>query len=90
MIIYKHIYLKKNHTSIVSFRVKGCPVDSIGEALANNYNIALRYGLHCAPHAHEVSNTLPEGTIRVSIGYFTTEEDIEKFDYALSELEYEI
>lgn len=94
-VIEKYDYIqsyipKKNHTSIVSFRVKGYPVDSIGEALANNYNIALRYGLHCAPHAHEVSNTLPEGTIRVSIGYFTTEEDIEKFDYALSELEYEI
>ena len=94
-VIEKYDYIqayipKKNHTSIVSFRVKGYPVDSIGEALVNNYNIALRYGLHCAPHAHEVSNTLPEGTIRVSIGYFTTEEDIEKFDYALSELEYEI
>lgn len=94
-VIEKYDYIqsyipKKNHTSIVSFRVKGYPVDSIGEALANNYNIALRYGLHCAPYAHEVSNTLPEGTIRVSIGYFTTEEDIERFDYALSELEYEI
>ena len=94
-VIEKYDYIqsyipKKNHTSIVSFKVKGYPVDSIGEALANNYNITLRYGLHCAPYAHEVSNTLPEGTIRVSIGYFTTEEDIEKFDYALSELEYEI
>ena len=94
-VIEKYDYIqayipKKNHTSIVSFRVKGYPVDSIGEALANKYNIALRYGLHCAPHAHEVSNTLPEGTIRVSIGYFTTEEEIEKFDDALNELEYEI
>jgi len=94
-VIEKYDYIqayipKKNHTSIVSFRVKGYPVDSMGEALANNYNITLRYGLHCAPYAHEVSNTLPEGTIRVSIGYFTTEEDIKRFDYALSELEYEI
>lgn len=88
---YIQAYIPKiNHTSIVSFTVKGYPVDSIGEAIADNYNIALRYGLHCAPHAHEVTNTLPEGTIRVSIGYFTTEEDIEKLDYALSELEYEI
>ncbi len=94
-VIKKYDYIqsyipKQNHTSIVSFRVKGYPVDSMGEAIANNYNIALRYGLHCAPYAHEITNTLPEGTIRVSIGYFTTEEDIKRFDYALSELEYEI
>ena len=94
-VIEKYDYIqtyipKQNHTSIVSFRVKGYPVDSMGEAIANNYNIALRYGLHCAPYAHEITNTLPEGTIRVSIGYFTTEEDIKRFDYALSELEYEI
>lgn len=88
---YIQSYIPKiNHTSIVSFTVKGYPVDSIGEAIADNYNIALRYGLHCAPHAHEVSNTLPEGTIRVSIGYFTTKQDIERLDNALSELEYEI
>ena len=94
-VIKKYDYIqsyipKQNHTSIVSFRVKGYPVDSMGEAIANNYNIALRYGLHCAPYAHEITNTLPEGTIRISIGYFTTEEDIKRFDYALSELEYEI
>lgn len=94
-VIKKYDYIqsyipKQNHTSIVSFRVKGYPADSMGEAIANNYNIALRYGLHCAPYAHEITNTLPEGTIRVSIGYFTTEEDIKRFDYALSELEYEI
>lgn len=94
-IIEKYDYIqpyipKKNHTSIVSFTVKGYPVDSMGKAICDNYNIALRYGLHCAPKAHEISDTLPEGTIRASIGYFTTEDDINKLDEALSELEYEI
>lgn len=79
-----------NHTSIISFRIKNYPVDSMGEAISNNYNIALRHGLHCAPFAHKITNTLPEGTIRVSLGYFTSNEDIEKLDKALSDLEYEI
>ncbi|OPJ55647.1 aminotransferase class V-fold PLP-dependent enzyme [Alkalithermobacter paradoxus] len=79
-----------NHIGIVSFKIKGYPVDIMGECIGKNYKITLRYGLHCAPNAHIVSNTLPEGTIRVSTGYFTTLEDIRKLDDALSDLEYEI
>lgn len=79
-----------NHTCIVSFKVKGYPVDSMGRVLSEQYDISLRYGLHCAPTAHEISRTTEEGTIRVSIGYFTTDEDIEYLDKVLSEIEYEI
>lgn len=79
-----------NHIGIVSFKVKDYPVDSMAQVLVEDYNIVLRSGLHCAPIAHEISNTTEEGTIRVSIGYFTTDEYIEKLDEALSELEYEI
>lgn len=90
---YKYIQAhipKKNHTAIVSFTIKGYPVDTMAEAISREYNISLRHGLHCSPNAHKISNTYPEGTIRVSIGYFTTEEDLKALDYALSELEYEI
>lgn len=80
----------KNHIGIVSFKIKGYPVDSMAQVLSEEYGIALRSGLHCAPLAHEVSETTEEGTIRVSIGYFTTEDDIKRLDEALSELEYEI
>lgn len=80
----------KNHIGIVSFKVKDYPVDSMAQVLVEDYNIVLRSGLHCAPIAHEISHTTEEGTIRVSIGYFTKDEYIEKLDEALSELEYEI
>ena len=36
----------------------------------------VRSGLHCAPLAHEHMKTAPEGTVRFSIGCFTTPEDI--------------
>lgn len=94
-IISKYDYIKSyiptnNHTSIVSFTINGYPVDTMAEAISREYNISLRHGLHCSPFAHKISNTFPEGTIRVSIGYFTSEKDLEKLDEALEELEYEI
>lgn len=81
---------KKNHRSIVSFKIKGYPVDSMAELISKNYNIALRYGLHCSPLVHKLINSFPEGTIRFSLGYFTTEEDLALLDEALEDLEYEI
>lgn len=81
---------KKNHRSIVSFKIKGYPVDSMAELISKKYNIALRYGLHCSPLVHKLINTLPEGTIRFSLGYFTTEEELELVEEALDDLEYEI
>ena len=38
--------------------------------------ICVRSGLHCAPLAHKHIKTAPEGTVRFSVGYFTTSEDI--------------
>jgi len=81
---------KKNHRSIVSFKIKGYPVDSMAELISKNYNIALRYGLHCSPLVHKLINSFPEGTIRFSLGYFMTEEDLALLDEALEDLEYEI
>lgn len=81
---------KKNHRSIVSFKIKGYPVDSMAELISKNYNIALRYGLHCSPLVHKLINSFPEGTIRFSLGYFTTEKDLQLLNEVLEDLEYEI
>ena len=40
---------------------------------------ALRAGLHCAPLAHRSAGTLETGTVRLSLGFDTTREDIEAF-----------
>ena len=39
--------------------------------------ILTRCGLHCAPLAHKTLGTYPEGTVRFSIGYTTTEEEVD-------------
>lgn len=44
--------------------------------LEDEFGIAVRVGLHCAPSAHRTYNTYPRGTVRFSFGYFNTEEEV--------------
>jgi len=54
--------------------------------LADEYGIETRPGLHCAPVAHETLGSFPQGTLRLSVGYFNTEEEISKVIEALKAL----
>ena len=46
-------------------------------ALEQEYGIMTRCGLHCAPSAHKTLGTFPQGTVRFSPGWFTTDEEID-------------
>jgi cysteine desulfurase family protein len=46
--------------------------------LDESFGICVRPGLHCAPYTHRTLGTFPDGTIRVSPGPFTTEDDIDQ------------
>ena len=48
----------------------------IATRLDNEYNIATRAGLHCAPMAHRTLGTISEGLLRFSVGYFNTKDEI--------------
>jgi hypothetical protein len=48
----------------------------VGTILDQAFDIKVRTGLHCAPAAHRTLGTYPLGTIRLSPGYFNTEEEI--------------
>ena len=74
---------KEMRGGILSFTVNGLDPAEIGYRLDSEHDIAVRVGLHCAPEAHRTIGTFPGGTIRVSPGYFNTEEDIEGFLRAL-------
>jgi cysteine desulfurase family protein len=71
-------------TGVVSFRVSHLNPSDVGFILDEGFDVAVRTGLHCAPLAHRVLGTFPEGTVRVSPGYSTTEEDIHQLLNALS------
>lgn len=63
---------------VISFNVGGKLPSEVGYAL-NQQHIYVRIGLQCSPIAHKTIGTFPEGTVRVSPGYFTTNEEIDIF-----------
>lgn len=71
---------------VISCNFYGYSSDSIGQVLSN-FDVACRTGLHCAPKAHEFIETAPAGTVRLSVGYFTNESDLEKLQEALDYIE---
>ncbi len=71
---------------IVSFTINGADCGEIGYVLESSYGILCRTGLHCAPLAHKAINTFPEGTVRLSPGFFTSKEDIDFLVSALKDI----
>ena len=70
---------------IISFNMEGYNSSDVGTILNDEFNICVRTGYHCAPLVHEFISSLEHnGTVRVSLGYFNTKEDI---DYLIKALE---
>jgi len=46
--------------------------------LASDWGVETRPGLHCAPGAHRTLGSFPQGALRISVGSFNTEEDIDR------------
>ncbi len=65
-----------DRTAVVSFNLAGWDPTDLAAALDNSFDIAVRAGLHCAPLAHQLFGTFPTGSVRVSPGFFSTDEDI--------------
>ena len=45
--------------------------------LEMEHEILTRCGLHCAPSAHKTLDTFPRGTVRFSLGFTSTEKDVD-------------
>lgn len=72
--------------AVVSFNLAGRDGAHLGHALDQAYGIAVRVGLHCAPDAHRALGSFPAGTVRASLGAFTTPADVETLVRAVREL----
>ena len=55
-------------------------------ALETEYSILTRCGLHCAPSAHRTLGTFPQGTVRFSLGFASTEADVDAALHAIRAL----
>ena len=84
-IIYGTTDISKK-VGILSINVKGFRPAEVGAILDQSFDIAVRPGLHCAPFAHQMLGTFPDGTVRISPGLFNTEDDINQLIKALNKI----
>ena len=77
----------ENHIAVISAAFEKYASDDAGTILDGEYNIAVRTGYHCAPLVHDVIGSKKYGgTIRISIGRYTTKEDIDRLVYAFENM----
>ncbi|MDO5563444.1 MAG: aminotransferase class V-fold PLP-dependent enzyme [Synergistaceae bacterium] len=62
---------------VYSINIDGKDNAMLARELSDRFGIETRPGLHCAPLAHRTLGSFPEGALRLSPGYFNTEEDID-------------
>ncbi|MBD3404293.1 aminotransferase class V-fold PLP-dependent enzyme [candidate division GN15 bacterium] len=61
---------------LLSFTVAGHSPEEIGYMLEQSFGVVSRTGLHCAPLIHRALGTFPEGTVRLSPSWLTTDEEL--------------
>jgi cysteine desulfurase/selenocysteine lyase len=71
---------------VVSFNLRKAPPDEVAAILDQNFGIAVRAGLHCAAVLHAQLGTTPEGCLRISPGYFNTQDELETLILALNSI----
>jgi cysteine desulfurase family protein len=74
-------------TGVVSLTIAGLDPQDAAAILDETFGIETRAGLHCAPRAHQAIGTFAGGgTVRLSLGAFTTEDDVDAALRAIEEL----
>lgn len=67
----------QNRTGIVSIDFLFADNAQMAYRLEEEYGIMVRCGLHCAPNAHKMLGTYPNGTVRFSFGWYNTIEEVD-------------
>ncbi len=71
---------------LVAFNVAGLSSAELGQQLNDDWRVAGRPGLHCSPLSHRAVGTFPDGSYRLSPGYFTTPNAIESVCAAIRQI----
>ena len=74
-----NVYSAKNPFGIVSFSSDRLQSEFFAQELSDQFQIAVRGGLHCAPQMHRALGTENGGLVRVSISEFNTRREIALF-----------
>jgi cysteine desulfurase family protein len=75
-----------DRVGVVSLNVAGYDPRELASLLDANWSIQTRAGIHCAPRMHAALGTAPAGTLRLSVGHFTTVAEIDGAIAALTEV----
>jgi cysteine desulfurase family protein len=67
----------ERQTATVAFNMAGCSPAEVGQRLDEEFGILCRVGLHCAPAAHRTLGSFPVGSVRFSLGAFTTRTQVQ-------------
>ncbi len=67
----------RRRTAVVSFNIRGISPSELAFDLDEGFGVLCRPGLHCAPAAHRTIGTFPQGAVRFSFGFYTTEEEVQ-------------
>ena len=68
---------RENRVGVLSLDFLRQDNAAVAYALEQRFGILTRCGLHCAPSAHKSLGTFPKGTVRFSLGFANTEQDVE-------------
>ncbi len=71
---------------VASCSFEGFTPQEMAMVLDQNYDIAVRPGLHCAPLAHKHLGSFPDGTVRFSFGYFNSIDEIKYLQNVLMDM----
>lgn len=78
---------RNRHTGVVSLSSELYSSDELALLLSQHFGIDTRSGLHCAPGIHRRLGTIErQGTVRLSVGFQTTSEDIDAVVDALQQV----
>ncbi len=67
----------EENSGIVAFNFEGVDSSEVSYLLDKQYKIECRAGLHCAPLAHSHFKTVNSGIVRLSVGCFNTNDEVD-------------
>lgn len=80
----------KRQAAVVALNLQDIDSSEISYILDEEYDIAVRSGLHCAPLAHKTIGTLDQGVVRFSFGIFNKIEEVDRAITALKDIAREV
>jgi len=76
----------KDQVAVISFNIKDQLPSEVGLRLDEEYDIMCRVGLHCSPATHKTIGTFPRGTVRFSMSWFNTLEEVDQAIMAIRDI----